>query len=81
MQDPIERLRLMAALAHGTGSLHGGALASAVHSHTRHGDPFVSRFVTAQIRALAQPLLDITRQWVVEVRACVRACLRACMRP
>lgn len=66
MQDPIERLRLMASLAHGTGSLHGGALASAVHSHTRHGDPFVNRFITSQITALAQPLLDMTRQWVVE---------------
>eukprot|EP00750_Incisomonas_marina_P011288 INCI16365.5.p1 GENE.INCI16365.5~~INCI16365.5.p1 ORF type:complete len:430 (-),score=64.37 INCI16365.5:327-1616(-) len=66
MQDPIERLRLMASLAHGTGSLHGGALASAVHSHTRHGDPFVNRFITSQITALAQPLLDMTRQWIVE---------------
>jgi len=68
MQDPIERLRLMASLAHGTGSLHGGALASAVHSHTRHGDPFVNQFITSQMTALAAPILDMTRQWVVEVR-------------
>ena len=72
IQDPIERLRLMAALAHGTGSLHGGALASAVHSHTQHGDPFVNRFITTQITALAAPILDMTRQWIVEVR--VLAC-------
>lgn len=68
MQDPIERLRLMAALAAGTVGLHGGALASTVHSHTRHGDPFVNTFITTQMAALAAPLLNMTREWVIEVR-------------
>ena len=36
-QDPLERMRLMAVLTDSVGGLRGGALASAVHAHVRHG--------------------------------------------
>lgn len=66
MQDPIERLRIMLSLAEATETLHGGALASAVHAHMQHGDPMTGAFVERQMRALATPLLDMVKQWVTE---------------
>ena len=37
----------MATVVDGVGALRGGALASSLHAHTRHGDPFV-RFVRSE---------------------------------
>lgn len=41
-QDPLHRMRLLASLVESVQGLRGGALASAVHAHTAHGDSFVS---------------------------------------
>lgn len=38
-------MRLMAILVDNCGSLKGGALASALHMHGQHGDPFVHAFI------------------------------------
>ena len=41
-QDPLHRMRLLASLVESVQGLRGGALASAVHAHTAHGDSFVA---------------------------------------
>jgi len=42
--EPLQRMRKMAELCAAADGLAGGALASAVHAHARHGDPFVRGF-------------------------------------
>ena len=45
LAEPLLRMRLMAILVDNCGSLKGGALASALHMHRQHGDPFVHEFI------------------------------------
>ena len=46
-QDPLHRMRLLASLVESVQGLRGGALASAVHAHTAHGDSFVASLCVA----------------------------------
>jgi gamma-tubulin complex component 3 len=39
VEDPLSRLRLLATLCDSLQSVRGGALASVLYGHTRHGDP------------------------------------------
>ncbi len=45
IDDPLQRLKLMAQLTDAAKGLKGGALVSAVGSYLSHGDPFVVAFV------------------------------------
>ena len=65
-QDPLERLHLMATLVESVGELRGGALASAIDAHMRHGDPFVRSFVSRTLQRVCHPLLSIVWRWVHE---------------
>ena len=66
VQDPYERLKLMYTIASSTEGLRGGALATAVHTFTRHGDPMVRSFVNKTMQEISAPLLAMVRRWVFE---------------
>lgn len=62
--DPLERLKLMAMLTDAARGLKGGALASAVGAHLKHGDPFVQSFVRRIMEQVCSPIFDMIRGWV-----------------
>ena len=64
IQDPLERMRLMAILADAAKGLKGGALVSAIASFLRHGDPFVVGFVRRMMRRVCKPVFEMIRMWV-----------------
>ena len=46
MLEPIERMCLLARLVNAVSDLHGGALASLIHSHGLHGDGSITTIVS-----------------------------------
>jgi gamma-tubulin complex component 3 len=48
------------------GGIKGGALASAIHAHSRHGDPDVRAFVSRVMKRLCVPIFQATRRWILE---------------
>jgi len=64
-QEPLRRLRLMAEMVDSVQGLRGGALASVVHLHSRHGDPFVSSFVDSIMRKVSAPIFESIRLWAM----------------
>lgn len=64
VQDPMERLRVMAMLCDAAKGLKGGALSSAIGAHLRHGDPFMQGFVRRTMNLLCTPLFEMIRKWV-----------------
>ena len=65
MSEPLERLFLMARLVEGAGPLTGGALASRLHGHTRHGDAAVHSMVSRVMSAVCAPLYGMLERWVL----------------
>jgi gamma-tubulin complex component 3 len=65
MQEPIERMYLMAKLVDGVGPLAGGALLSRLHGHSRHGDPMIATFVQRLLHGTSAPLHTMLHKWVV----------------
>jgi gamma-tubulin complex component 3 len=39
---------------------HGGALVSKIHEHTRHGDPFIRKFVDQILEDVSLPSGDMS---------------------
>jgi hypothetical protein len=64
-------MRLMAILVDNCGSLKGGALASALHMHGQHGDPFVHAFI-------GQLLEKVSRLRVVKALPSQLPCEQLC---
>lgn len=50
----------------GAGDLRGGALASCLEGHLRHGDPMVQALVSRTLRRVCVPLVDMLHRWVYE---------------
>jgi gamma-tubulin complex component 3 len=65
MQEPLERMCLMARLVDGAGSLLGGALASRLHAHARHGDLQTSSFVQRLMDSVCSPLYTMCIRWIL----------------
>ena len=65
MSEPLERLFLMARLVEGAGPLFGGALASRLHGHTRHGDQAVLNLVNRVMGAVCTPLYGMLERWIL----------------
>ncbi|KAF0685915.1 Aste57867_22232 [Aphanomyces stellatus] len=65
-QDPLDRLRVMAALVDSVDGLQGGALASGIHKYMEHGDPFVRQFIETLLNQVATPILKMIQQWTLE---------------
>ncbi|CAM9222888.1 unnamed protein product [Discosporangium mesarthrocarpum] len=66
VMDPMERLKHMATLAQVASHLKGGALASCLHTHMQHGDPFVRAQVHRVMVGVCAPLFEMIRHWVFE---------------
>ncbi|KAG3120953.1 Gamma-tubulin complex component 3 [Phytophthora idaei] len=66
LQDPLDRMRLMARLIDSVEGLRGGALASGIHSHVLHGDPDVSQSVQRVLKQIAAPIVRMIKRWVFE---------------
>ena len=64
-QDPLHRMRLLASLVEAVQGLHGGALASAVHARTAHGDVFVQNLYGRIVQRICMPLFAMIQRWVV----------------
>lgn len=65
MQEPLERMCLMARLVDGANVLSGGALASRLHGHGRHGDKFISIFVQRIMDHVCVPLYNMITRWIL----------------
>ncbi len=66
--EPRHRFKTMAVLVDTAkaGGIKGGALASAIHAHSRHGDPDVRAFVSRVMKRLSVPIFQATRRWILE---------------
>lgn len=80
--EPRHRFKTMAVLVDTAkaNGMKGGALASAIHAHSRHGDPDVRAFVSTVMKRLCVPIFQATRRWILEVCARARVCLPHCSR-
>jgi hypothetical protein len=54
VQDPLQRLSLLAMLVDSARGVKGGCLASVVGAHLRHGDPFVVGLVKRIMRKVGE---------------------------
>lgn len=62
--------QLMAVLTDSCGSLRGGALASSLEAHLKHGDPLVRTLVARTLRRVCAPLVEMVERWVCEGELC-----------
>ena len=44
----------------------GGALASAIHSHMQHGDPYVRSVIKHTLALVAQPIFSTITRWIYD---------------
>ena len=65
MQEPLDRMCLMARLVDGAGPLSGGALASRLHGHSKHGDPAISMLVQRMMNSVCSPLYGMINRWIL----------------
>lgn len=64
IQDPLERLRMLAMLTDAASGVKGGALATAVGSFVRHGNPFVSNFIQRIMVEVRKPIYTMIQSWI-----------------
>ncbi|CAM9311005.1 unnamed protein product [Laminaria digitata] len=64
--DPLKRLKLMATLVAAAAQLKGGALASCLHTHMDHGDPFVRGLVQRTMVRSCESLFFMVKHWMFE---------------
>ncbi|KAL1312294.1 hypothetical protein HN51_038924 [Arachis hypogaea] len=64
--EPMVKMRLMADLVDKCRVLKGGAMASAIHLHARHGDPLVHEFMRRLLQRVCAPLFEMVKRWVQE---------------
>ncbi|CAM9606481.1 unnamed protein product [Scytosiphon promiscuus] len=66
VMDPLKRLKVMATLAAAAAQLKGGALASCLHTHVDHGDPFVRGLVHRTMVRACESLFLMVKLWMFE---------------
>jgi gamma-tubulin complex component 3 len=64
VQDPLQRLRLMAMLCEAADNLKGGALGSAIGAYLSHGNPFIKTFARKIMRQICRPIFVMIYKWV-----------------
>lgn len=64
--EPLARLKILAALVDICKGLKGGALASAVHSYLKHGDPYVRSLVKNILALVSMPLYSKLHRWIID---------------
>ena len=63
MQEPMERMCLMAKLVDAAGPFTGGALASRLHAYGRHGDPATRALVQRIMDGVCAPLYSMMTRY------------------
>eukprot|EP00752_Nemacystus_decipiens_P006417 g5780.t2 len=66
VMDPMKRLNVMATLVSSAAQLTGGALASCLHTHVDHGDPFVRGLVHRTMVRACESLFYMVKLWMFE---------------
>ncbi|KAL4219924.1 Gamma-tubulin complex component 3 [Mactra antiquata] len=64
--DPLDRLKKLAALVDICKGKKGGALASAIYSYLRHGDPFTRSLVKHILTMVSQPIYATLLRWIYD---------------
>ncbi|KJE89819.1 tubulin [Capsaspora owczarzaki ATCC 30864] len=64
--DPMERMRVLAALVDMCRGLRGGALVTRVHALSAHGDPLVQRTVKKLTNQLMVPIRAMLHRWLFD---------------
>jgi len=62
--DPTHRLRWLAMLVDAVRGVKGGAIASVVGSHMKHGESFVVELMKRLLRKTCVPLFEMIHKWV-----------------
>ena len=65
MQEPLERMMLLARLVDSAGPLTGGALASRLHGHKHHGDKAIQATLQRIMVTVCGPIYDMLRRWIL----------------
>ncbi|KAI8087029.1 Spc98 family-domain-containing protein [Gilbertella persicaria] len=61
-----QKLRLMSVLVDVCQDQKGGALISAIHNYTKHGDPFIKTYLVDMLQAISKPFYEMLERWVYE---------------
>ncbi|CEP14067.1 hypothetical protein [Parasitella parasitica] len=64
--DCNQKLRLMSVLVDVCQGRKGGALISAIHNYTKHGDPFIKNYLTDMLKIVSKPFYEMLERWVYE---------------
>ena len=65
IQEPLDRMLLMARLVDAVGPLTGGALTSRLHGHTKHGDVVISELSTRLLTSVCAPIYAMMVRWIL----------------
>ncbi|CAO3681202.1 unnamed protein product [Rhizopus stolonifer] len=66
MDDANRKLSLISIITDACQGQKGGALISALHNYTQHGDPFFKGFITNMLQVVSKPFYDMLQRWVYE---------------
>lgn len=66
IQEPLQRLKLLAMLADAVQGLKGGELISSLVRFSHHGDASVARLVAHALRRVCTPFLEMTWRWMFD---------------
>ncbi|KAI9286402.1 Spc98 family-domain-containing protein [Umbelopsis sp. AD052] len=66
MRDSLQRLRLMSVLIDACQDQKGGAFVSVIHNYTKHGDPFIQKFISQLLEEVSAPFWEMLRMWIYE---------------
>lgn len=44
----------------------GGALITTIHNYTKHGDPFIRKYLTDMLKVVSKPFYEMLVRWVYE---------------
>jgi len=66
VEEPLQRLRLIATLCDSLAYVRGGALASVLFAHSQQGDPLARGLVHRILGRVCVPLFEMLRRWLLE---------------
>lgn len=44
----------------------GGALLSVIHNYTKHGDPFIKKYLIDMLQIVSKPFYEMLERWIYE---------------
>ncbi|KAI7888030.1 Spc98 family-domain-containing protein [Mucor mucedo] len=64
--DYYQKLKLMSILVDVCQDQKGGALMTTIHNYTKHGDPFIKKYITEMLQVVSKPFYEMLERWVYE---------------